>query len=223
MNKAIFYKEWVKSRAFLLGLILVLAGATAYTLLSLSKVVQFNGGGAVWAALIQRDTVLIESLKYLPAVAGALLAVVQFLPEMLQKRIKLTLHLPYPQGKMIFMMYMYGIAVLAIIFALQAAVTSAALTKWVVCELNARIMATAAVWYLAGFATYIWAAAICLEPTWKIRVVLLVILAALLDIMFLSKVPESYNGFLPWLAIYIIAGQALIYHSVARFKEGIQE
>ena len=223
MNKAIFYKEWIKSRTFLLTLVLVFAGATAYTLLNLTKVVQFNGGSAVWTALIQRDTVLIESLKYLPAVAGALLAAVQFLPEILQKRIKLTLHLPYPQGKMLFMMYVYGIAVLLTVFACQAAVTSAVLTKWVVCELNARIMATAAVWYLAGLATYIWVTAICLEPTWKIRVVLIVILAALLDIMFLSKVPESYNGFLPWLALYILAGQALIYHSIARFKEGIQE
>ncbi len=223
MNKAIFYKEWIKSRTFLLALVLVFAGATAYTLLNLAKVVQFNGGSAVWTALIQRDTVLIESLKYLPAVAGALLAAVQFLPEILQKRIKLTLHLPYPQGKMLFMMYAYGIAVLLIVFACQAAVTSAVLSKWIVCELNARIMATAAVWYLAGLATYIWVAAICLEPTWKIRIVLIVILAALLDIMFLSKVPESYNGFLPWLALYILAGQALIYHSIARFKEGIQE
>ena len=223
MNKAIFYKEWIKSRTFLLALVLVFAGATAYTLLNLAKVVQFNGGSAVWTALIQRDTVLIESLKYLPAVAGALLAAVQFLPEILQKRIKLTLHLPYPQGKMLFMMYAYGIAVLLIVFACQAAVTSAVLSKWIVCELNARIMATAAVWYLAGLATYIWVAAICLEPTWKIRIVLIVILAALLDIMFLSKVPESYNSFLPWLALYILAGQALIYHSIARFKEGIQE
>ena len=223
MNKAIFYKEWIKSRTFLLALVLVFAGATAYTLLNLAKVVQFNGGSAVWTALIQRDTVLIESLKYLPAVAGALLAAVQFLPEILQKRITLTLHLPYPQGKMLFMMYAYGIAVLLIVFACQAAVTSAVLSKWIVCELNARIMATAAVWYLAGLATYIWVAAICLEPTWKIRIVLIVILAALLDIMFLSKVPESYNSFLPWLALYILAGQALIYHSIARFKEGIQE
>lgn len=86
MNKAIFYKEWIKSRIFLLGLVLVFAGFTGYTMLNLSKIVQFNGGAAVWSALITRDTVLIEALRLLPAIAGALLAVVQFLPEILQKR-----------------------------------------------------------------------------------------------------------------------------------------
>jgi hypothetical protein len=41
--------------------------------------------------------------------------------------------------------------------------------------------------------------------------------------MFLSNVPESYNGFLPWLIAYVFAGQVLIYHSIARFKEGMQD
>ena len=223
MNKAIFYKEWIKSRIFLLGLVLVFAGFTGYTMLNLSKIVQFNGGAAVWSALITRDTVLIEALRLLPAIAGALLAVVQFLPEILQKRIKLTLHLPYPQGKIIFMMYLFGLTVLLAVFACQLAATGAVLSKWIVWELNARIIATSLVWYLAGFATYIWVAAICLEPTWKFRVILLIILAALLHLMFLSKVPESYNGFLPWLIVYVFAGQALIYHSIARFKEGMQD
>ena len=39
MNKAIFYKEWIKSRIFLLGLVLVFAGFTGYTMLNLSKIV----------------------------------------------------------------------------------------------------------------------------------------------------------------------------------------
>ena len=55
------------------------------------------------------------------------------------------------------------------------------------------------------------------------RVVVIVLLAALVRLLFLSGVPESYNGILPWLVLYVLCGQVLIFHSVARFKEGLQD
>ena len=90
-------------------------------------------------------------------------------------------------------------------------------------ELVGRILRTAAVWYLAGFAAYIWIAAVCLEPTWGMRVALLLLLAGLVHLLTLSSVPEAYNGILPWLCLYVLCGQLLIFHSVARFKEGLQD
>ena len=42
-------------------------------------------------------------------------------------------------------------------------------------------------------------------------------------LLFLSPVPESYNGFLPWLVIYVLGVQLLIYYGVSRFKEGLQD
>ena len=223
MDRMIFYKEWLKTRWPLLGMAVVLAAFTAYTMLNLAKVVELRGGAVIWSTLLSRDTVLLESHRYLPAVCGALLALAQFVPEVTRKRLKLTLHLPYPQKKMILMMYGYGIVALVLLFGLQAGAAALIFRGWIARELISRILVTVLVWYLAGLATYIWTTALCLEPTWKMRVVMLIILAALIRLLFLAGEPEAYNSVLVWLFLYVLCGQVLIYYAIARFKEGIQD
>ena len=88
MEKMIVYKEWLKTRWVLLGITLVMAGVAAYALLNLAKVVEFRGAELLWTTLIAKDTVLLEAFRYLPAVAGGLLALAQMLPEIQQKRLK---------------------------------------------------------------------------------------------------------------------------------------
>ena len=223
MNKMIIYKEWLKTRALIFGMIAVTVLATAFCYLNLQKNVQFRGEGLLWELLTSKDTVLVEMLRYLPAIFGGVLALCQFLPETRSKRLKLTLHLPYPQGRMIAGIYLYGLCVLGCLFALQALAMAALLSKWIVGELIARVMLTVLVWYLAGFGTYIWVGAICIEPTWKMRVVMGVVLAGVLYLLFLSAVPEAYNSFLPSLAVYVLGGQVMFFSSTARFKEGLQD
>ena len=54
----------------------------------------------VWEVMLQRDVIFIDMLQYIPLIAGILMAIVQFVPEMQRKCLKLTLHLPYPELKM---------------------------------------------------------------------------------------------------------------------------
>lgn len=223
MDRMIIYKEWIKTRGFLLGALVVLAVLTSYTILNLAKTVELQGAEVIWSTLVMKDTVLIEALRYLPLAAGCLLAVFQFVPETTRKRLKLTLHLPYPQGKMIFMMYAYGITAYVALCLLQSAFLTIFLCKWIVSELVCRIMRTALVWYLAGLAAYLFTVAALLEPTWKHRILILAVALGVMYLLFLSPVPESYNGFLPWLVIYVLGVQLLIYYGVSRFKEGLQD
>ena len=223
MRKMILYKEWLKTRWALLAIAVILAAGTAFTLLNVGKTAELNGPDALWSVLIMKDTVLVDMLRFLPLAAGIVLAAAQFLPETQARRLKLTLHLPYPQKRMLADMYGYGILVLTILFGLMALVLVFVLRKWFVAELVARILATAAVWFLAGYAGYLWTAAVILEPTWRLRIVLILLLAGLVRLLFISSVPEGYNGFLPWLVLYVFFGQILLFHSVARFKEGLQD
>lgn len=223
MNKMILYKEWLKTRWFLLGILVVLSAVTFYCFLNLSKVVQIRGGALLWELLVSKETVLTEILKYLPPVAGALFALAQFLPEVLHKRLKLTLHLPYPQGRMLLTMVGYGLVVLAVLFALQALSSAIVLRSWIPGELVTRILRTMAVWYLAGWAAYLFASALCLEPTWRLRVVILLVAAGFLRLLYLSGVPEAYNGFYPGLLLFVLCSGSLLFLGVARFKEGLQD
>ena len=57
MKKAIFYKEWIKTRRYtLLALILSLI-FVGYALLQLQRVIGFKGVGHLWEILLSRDTV----------------------------------------------------------------------------------------------------------------------------------------------------------------------
>ena len=223
MEKMIIYKEWLKTRWVLLGILLVLGAITFYCFLNLSKVVEIRGAELLWEALVGKDTVLTEILRYLPVAAGVLLSAAQFVPEVAQKRLKLTLHLPYPQGRMLLDLVLYGLGVLSVLFLLQAVVAGAILSRWVVWELVARILRTMAVWYLAGWAAYLFTAAICLEPTWKMRALEVLVAAGLFVLLFKSPIPEAYNGFFPFLLVYVLLSVSLLYYGVARFKEGKQD
>ena len=112
MNKAIFYKERIKIRRFYPLAIAVLAGFTAYALLRIGRMYAFNGAASVWLAVLDRGDVLVDPLKYLPALVGAGLGLAQFLPEITQKRLKLTLHLPDSRRAMMLGMLGYGLVLL---------------------------------------------------------------------------------------------------------------
>ena len=223
MNRMILYKEWLKTRWVLLGIVLVMAAITFYCFLNLTKVVQIRGAEILWETLVSKETVLTEIFRFVPAVAAALLALSQWLPEMQHKRLKLTLHLPYPQGKMILTMAAYGLFLLSVLYAVQAGVCAPVFAQWIPAELIARILRTMAVWYLAGWAAYLFTSALCLEPTWRFRVPVLLVSAGLLRILYLSGIPEAYNGFFWILLPYVIASGSLLFLSVSRFKEGYQD
>lgn len=154
MIKAIFYKEWIKMRWFCLVAALFLAGFTAYALLRVQRVITFKGAAHIWEVMLEKEVVFIDILQYLPVLLGVLLALVQFIPEMTHKRLKLTLHLPFPQRKMILLMMGVGLAALAVLSAVQAFVLWCYFHTLLAPELVSRILLTSLPWYLAGLALY---------------------------------------------------------------------
>lgn len=223
MTKMILYKEWLKTRWVLLGIVLVVSAITFYCFLNLAKVVQIRGAEILWETLITKETVLTEIFRFVPAVVGALLALSQWIPEIQHKRLKLTLHLPYPQGRMILLMASFGLCILTFLYALQACVSALVFAQWIPVELISRVFRTMAVWYLGGWAAYLFTSALCLEPTWRFRILMLLVSAGLLRILYLSGTPEAYNGFFPWLLLYVLLSGGLLFSSEMRFKEGLQD
>ncbi|MDR1518005.1 MAG: hypothetical protein LBS52_07940 [Dysgonamonadaceae bacterium] len=220
---AIFYKEWIKTRGYLLLAFVTTLGFAGYAMLRLNRVVGLKGAEHLWEVMLARDTVFVEMLEYIPLLAGVLLALVQFVPEMHRKCLKLTLHLPYPQLRMVNLMLCFGLLSLLLCFVANYILMFSYLQAVLATELYARVLLTALPWYLAGFAAYLLISWVCIEPTWKWRVLNLLISVLLLRIFFLSPAPEAYNAFLPWLALYTLLTASLSWLSIARFKAGIQD
>ena len=223
MLRAIFYKEWLKTRWYYLVAVLLSLGFVGYVLLNFFRAAGLKGIAHLWEVMLLRDAVFVDLLQFVPLVVGLLFAVVQFVPEMQRKCLKLTLHLPCPELRMIGAMLLYGVLLLGALFAVSLGVLFVAFRAVLAPELVRHILLTAAPWYAAGIAAYLLAAWICLEPTWHRRIVNLLIAAGVIRIFYLGTTPEAYNCFLIGLALYVVVIVLLPQLSVARFKQGCQD
>ncbi|MBR0037963.1 MAG: hypothetical protein IJP70_10050 [Bacteroidales bacterium] len=215
-----YYKEWIKTRWYLLLMFLSTSGFAGYCLLRLHRVIALKGIGHVWEIMLTHDVVFVDYLKYVPLVAGLLLAVVQFAPEMYHKCLKLTLHLPVSHLTVITQMLGFGVAIVLVCDILNFIILWSYMHQVLAYELWSRCLLTALPWYLAGLAAYLLAAWTILEPDWRRRVFNLLVSLLVIKIYFISDAPASYNGFLPYLSVFTLALLPLNWISIARFKEG---
>lgn len=221
MVRSLFFKEWLKTRMAVVLAGVATMGLCAYILITISRVMESHGMMAVWDTLLNRDTLLIEPLRFVPIVVGVLLGVAQILPEMTQKRIKLTLHLPIENWKSIGIMVLYGAVVMAGLAVLNLGVCFGVMSVWLPAEILKHIFLTAVVWYLAGLLAYFFTVWVVLEPTWKLRIPEMLFAAACLRGFYMSTMPEAYNAFLPIMAVFTVLCSALPLLSIDRFKKGL--
>jgi len=219
----IFYKEWIKTRWYVLLASLTMWGFAGYSMLRVHRVIRLKGANHVWEVMLSRDAVFVDLLEYIPLLIALVLALVQFVPEVHRKCLKLTLHLPYPQLKMVNGMLLYGLLLLLICYGIGYLLMFFYLRQVLAAELTERILLTALPWHLAGVAAYLLLSWICLEPTWKRRVWYSVVMLLLLRVFFMAPAPEAYNHFLPGLSLYTLCLTSFSWLSIARFKEGKQD
>lgn len=223
MEKAILYKEWLKTRrVFFAALVLALALAT-YALLMMNRLIELKGVDHLWLIMLLKDNTFIDIIKYSPVIIGIAIGSAQMVPEMTQKRLKLTLHLPYPQQRLVALMLASGLAELLLIFISQ--ITLLVIYDFTILpsELVWRVALTALPWYFAGFTAYLFVTAICLEGTWRMRIVLALLGIASMMIYFLQPALEAYNDMVVIMFIFTILLTLLSFGSVIRFKEGRQD
>lgn len=223
MNKALCYKEWLKVRTCYLCMVALVAAMTAYCLLRIARVIAIKDVSHLWDLMISRDMVFTEAMQYVFPAVGLAVAIAQFLPEVGQKRLKLTLHLPVSHLRTILIMLGFGTGLLVALFALSAATLGVFTREWLAPELVGRILLTLLPWQLGGLAAYYLGAWILTEPTRRLKILGVLLGAAVLRVYYLSDAPESYNGFLPALTVITLSLSSLTALSVQRFKAGAQD
>lgn len=222
MIKAIFYKEWLKtSRTFAVCLPVGIA-MSVYVVLGINRIVVNKGVDHVWLIMLMKDQLFVDAMRYVPLLIGLAIGISQMVPEMSHKRLKLTLHLPYSSEKLIGLMLLTGLAELLLIFVTMECIVFGYESTILPYELVTRGVLTTLPWLMGGFVAYLFATAVCLEGTWKNRILLGLMGTGVLSVMYMQDAPEGYNGMLLMLVIMMILIIALTYRSVYRFKEGRQ-
>lgn len=223
MERAIIFKEWVKTRmVFFISLGLAVCIAF-YTVAMMNRLIELKGVEHLWLIMLLKDNTFIDMIKYVPLLVGLAIGVAQMAPEMTQKRLKLTLHLPYPQRRLVGLMLLAGLAELLVVYLLQAMIIMAYDFRILPVELVGRVMLTTLPWYFAGFTAYLFVTAVCLEGTWRRRIILSLLGIAVLMMYFLQPALEAYNGMVLLIVITVVLLAVLSFGSIIRFKEGRQD
>lgn len=223
MEKALIFKEWVKTRKVFFICLAFAVCVTLYAVLMMKRLIELKGVEHLWLIMLLKDNTFIDIIKYVPMVVGLAVGVAQMAPEMAQKRLKLTLHLPYPQMKLVGLMLLTGLMELLVIYLVQGVIIAVFDSTVIPSELVSRIMLTTLPWFFAGFTAYLFVTAICLEGTWRRRVIMALLGIAVLMVYFLQPVPEAYNGMLFLLIVVTLLLSLLSFGSIVRFKEGRQD
>ncbi len=222
MVRAIFYKEWLKLRLVWCLAFVIHIGLITYLLLALRATLLSAGTIETWATMISRDVLMINQLTYLPLITGVCIALCQWLPEMQNKRIRLTLHLPIDYSQSIGIMLLSSMIGLCILFSIDAVTLSIVEQLWLPRELVWRTFITCLPWYIGGFIGYNVTSWCLLEPLWKMRCVNFLIGAPLVALCFLTTQPACYIAMWPWLLVVVVATACLPFYSIYRFKLGKQ-
>ena len=223
MNKSIYFKEWIKVHLYVLVAALVWIGFTAYVILDIRHDITFTGAELLWLSIMDFDQMLIGSIRHLPVFLAFGLAIVQFVPEMQDKRLKLTLHLPVNQKRIILDMLSFGLALLLVFFLFQLGSVWIYLDSVLAKELVCLILGTSLTWYAAGLMVYLMTAWIIIEPTWSRRIVNALVAFGILHLLFYSNAPCAYAPMTLWIVLWLIAMLAFPLYSADRFKRGCQD
>ncbi|MGL5786098.1 MAG: hypothetical protein ACRCX4_04730 [Bacteroidales bacterium] len=221
--KAIFFKEWIKTRLVILFFSLLSLGYLLFNLAIWYRIATFKGASHLWEIVIGKNTVLIQNMQYIPVIFGIILAVFQFIPEIREKRLKLTLHLPVNHSRIAFYMISYGLMIMAGYSILQLIIIGGTAFYYFPGEVVSRIISTSLIWYLAGFMSYLLTSRIILEGIRKYCLLHFIFSVLILSWFFETTTPGAYTTFIPVLLLLCANAALWIDYSIVRFKQGKRE
>ena len=220
MWKSIIYKEWLKIRFFLIGFTVLAMMGIAYLFLKVQHGFSFSGGANFWYNVLFMGSQFFDYFKYVPLSGGLLIAVAQYFPETIDKRIKLTFHLPLKENHVLLMMHAFGAGCLLLSYFLLIGVFISLSMIYFPSEMVVDSIITIVPWFMAGFVAYFFVALIIMEPVWLYRVFYAMIAGFFVTIYVRSPVMAAYGPAIPGLSLLMILLSIALLFSAYRFRKG---
>lgn len=204
MIKSVFLKEWLKVRKVWLFAIGVNLCMLAYLLLTVRHQFKVEHSEMIWYWAFELRRLLYDSVKYVPLLTGVMIAIAQFLPEMISNRFRLSLHLPIRADMLVWSWVGFGALMGGLIMAMDAVGLYLIMSGWFPGEAAWSAVLTASPWFLAGWIAYFGVTLIMMEPQMRQRLFYLVLTLAFLALLYQEKGYQEYDKALPML--FLIAG-----------------
>lgn len=221
MIGAIFYKEWLKTRWFSLAILAVFILFLIQIELLTGYNIRQYGSESFWYNLIYKKLLFYNGIKYLPVFSAIVFGLAQFVPEVLSKKLKLTLHLPLNEQKILLSMILFGMISLLLIDIIVMIGLMIIVLGFFPVELWTSVFWTTLPWFWAGIVAYWVVAMVAIEPHWIKRGLFVLVGYSFFDTLFISR---GYNLYEESIWLFIICGLTLslgIFYTGERFRRGV--
>jgi hypothetical protein len=192
MLKSIIYKEWIKLKWFILIYLLFALLAVGYVFIRARHDIAFHEAKNYWYAILFQGFQYFRYLKFVPLAGGLAFAIAQYFPETVNKRIKLSFHLPREENGMLLLMMGFGAGCLLLCYTTAFLVFLVLSSLFFPSEIIMAAVVSVIPWFLGGFALYFLVATIVLEPVWLFRFLYLIAASVVIPFFFKPAVTGGY-------------------------------
>ena len=222
MWKSILYKEWLKIRWFAIIYAALGVLVVGNIFLKVQHDFEFSEAANYWYSILFHGNRFYEYslFKFVPLLGALAIALAQYFPETVNKRIKLTFHLPVNENKALLVMVLFGAFCLFAIAAIQVLLFTGLSLLYFPAEIIQLALISVAPWFLCGFAVYFLIALIVFEPVWKYRFLYLLVAATFVPIYLQSAAARAYSPALPLLILPTVLLSVVLLFSGYRFRKG---
>nr|WP_320021798.1 hypothetical protein [uncultured Draconibacterium sp.] len=222
MWKSILYKEWLKIRWFAIIYAALGVLVVGNIFLKVQHDFEFSEAANYWYSILFHGNRFYEYslFKFVPLLGALAIALAQYFPETVNKRIKLTFHLPVNENKALLVMVLFGAFCLFAIAAIQVLLFTGLSLLYFPAEIIQSALISVAPWFLCGFAVYFLSALIVLEPVWKYRFLYLLVAVTFVPIYLQSAASRAYSPALPLLILPTVLLSVALLFSGYRFRKG---
>lgn len=220
MYKSLAYKEWLKLRWVALVALSLEIVTLIYIFSNLRAAVEFNSAFDIWNVVVHKNYMFFGSIKYIPLFIGLLLGVFQYLPEILEMKLKLTLHLPLKENSVFIFLNAFGTMILLGLFLPFIIILLGASNIVFPHEITTATILTIIPWFLSAFVAYYFVAAVMVEPLWTRRIIISIVGFILVNPLLIDTGYVTYKLILFPLLLIVLTFTGLHILSGLRFKRG---
>ncbi len=223
MIKSVLFKEWLKTKWTFLGLLALWLMVVVYVYIDIAHQLKFYEASVIWYNIVFLGLSYYSVIFYIPLLSGLLLGLTQFVPEITDKRLKLTLHLPVKENKMLFTMIGAGGILLFTLYAFSLIGLIIVSSIYFPSNITYSMLFTIAPWYFAGIVVYFSSAMIILEPIWVRRILYIPVVAGFIDLLLQGGWYCLYTGSLLVFLILSLFFVLSVIITGYRFKRGVMK
>jgi len=200
MIKSIFTKEWLKVKFYFYFLFATSFIILAYFAFNLNfDFATIEPESMMWYRFIQIEQKPYFYLVYFYLIIGAIIAFSQFLPEIIQKRIKLTLHQPLAVSSIANFHLLFGMIILCILFIFLSLSLLIITSLYYPKEIIQIILEDTIAYSFASILLYILLSSLIIEQNKKVQ-----ILKAIITALFLFTFIKEKYAYIDFLWVFAL-------------------